>query len=101
LGFKICGRLFFVTFKPFEKFVFEKKGGITSDMTSASQNIFEQALRLNPVQRAELIDELFRSFDKRPDVLWAVESESRIDAFDAGQISADSAEAVFERISKQ
>ena len=74
-------------------------------MTNATQAIFEQALRLNPVERAKLIDELFHSFDKshdeRIDALWAVESESRIDAFDAGQISADSAEDVFERISKR
>lgn len=74
-------------------------------MTRATQTVFKQALRLNPVERAELIDELFHSFDKshyeRIDALWAAESESRIEAFDAGQISADSAEAVFERISKR
>ena len=74
-------------------------------MTNATQSIFQQALRLNPVERAELIDKLFHSFDKshdeRIDALWAAESESRIDAFDAGQISADSAEAVFERINKR
>jgi len=74
-------------------------------MTSTTQTIFEQALRLNPVERAELIDELFHSFDKshdeRIDALWAAESESRIDAFDAGQIESDSAEAVFERINKR
>jgi putative addiction module component (TIGR02574 family) len=74
-------------------------------MTNATQSILQQALRLNPVERAELIDKLFHSFDKSPDeridALWAVESESRIDAFDAGQISADSAEAVFERINKR
>ena len=74
-------------------------------MTSATQTIFEQALRLNPVERAELIDELFHSFDKshdeRVDALWAAESESRIDAFDAGQIESDSADAVFERINKR
>jgi putative addiction module component (TIGR02574 family) len=74
-------------------------------MTSATQTIFEQALRLNPVERAELINALFHSFDKNHaegiDALWAAESESRIDAFDAGRISADSAETVFERISKR
>ena len=74
-------------------------------MTSTTQTIFEQALRLNPVERAELIDELFHSFDKshdeRIDALWAAESEARIDAFDAGQIESDSAEAVFERINKR
>ena len=74
-------------------------------MTSATQTILKEALRLKPVERAELIDELFHSFDKshddRIDALWAAESESRIDAFDAGQLEADSAEAVFERINKQ
>lgn len=74
-------------------------------MTSATQTILKEALRLEPVERAELIDELFHSFDKsheKPrDALWAAESESRIDAFDAGQIEADSAEAVFERINKR
>lgn len=74
-------------------------------MKSATQNIFEQALHLKPVERAELIDKLFHSFDKghdeRIDALWAVEAESRIDAFDAGQISSDSADAVFERINKR
>lgn len=74
-------------------------------MTTATQSILQQALRLKPVERAELIDELFHSFDKshdeRIDALWAAESESRIDAFDTGQIDADSAEAVFERINKR
>lgn len=74
-------------------------------MTTATQSILQQALRLNPMERAELIDELFHSFDKsrdqRIDALWAAESESRIDAFDAGQIESDSAEAVFERINKR
>ena len=57
------------------------------------------------MERAKLIDELFHSFDKshdeRIDALWAIESEARIDAFEAGQMSADSAEDVFERISKR
>src|SRR3989338_2829405 len=56
-------------------------------MTSATQTILKEALRLKPVERAELIDELFHSFDKshdeRIDALWAAESESRIDAFAA------------------
>lgn len=74
-------------------------------MTRATQTILEEALRLNPVERAELIEVLFHSFDKTPDdridTRWAEEVESRIDAYDAGHIKADSAEAVFERISKR
>ena len=74
-------------------------------MSTATQTILKEALRLNPVERAELIEELFHSFDKirddRIDALWAEEVESRVDAYDAGHIKADSAEAVFERINKR
>ena len=74
-------------------------------MTTAAQAILKQALSLEPVERAELIEELFHSFDKasdrKVDALWADEAESRINAYDAGQICADSAKAVFERINKK
>ena len=74
-------------------------------MTTATQSILKQALNLNPVERAELIEELFHSFDRahddKTDRLWADESESRIDAYDAGKITSDSAKAVFERINKR
>jgi len=74
-------------------------------MTTATQSILKQALNLNPVERAELIEELFHSFDTAHDdtidSLWANESESRIDAYDAGKITSDSAKAVFERINKR
>ena len=68
--------------------------GETLDMTTATQTILKEALRLSPVERAELIDELFHSFDKsrddRIDALWVKEVESRIDACDAGHIKDDS-----------
>ena len=74
-------------------------------MTTATQSILKQALNLNPVERAELIEELFHSFDKvhddKIDRLWANESEARIDAYEAGKINSDSAKAVFERINKR
>jgi putative addiction module component (TIGR02574 family) len=74
-------------------------------MPTTTQAILKQALRLDPVERAELIEKLFHSFDKAPDskvdALWAKEAESRIDAHDAGQLCADSAKAVFERINKR
>lgn len=74
-------------------------------MTTVTEAVFKQALTLSPVERAELIEKLFKSFDKAPDAkvdtLWAEESEARIDAYDAGQIAADSAKAVFGRISKR
>jgi len=74
-------------------------------MTHAAQAVFDQALRLDPVERAELIDQLFHSFDHAPDravdAAWAREAEARVDAFDRGDLTADSADAVFERLAKR
>lgn len=74
-------------------------------MGVARQSVLRQALRLNPVERAELIEALYRSFnpptDKRRDAAWAEEAESRIDGYDAGRIAASSSAAVFARIAKR
>lgn len=74
-------------------------------MTKAAQSILQQALRLNPVERAQLIELLFHSFDKardsQVDARWAEEAESRIDAYDAGKIKANTVDAVFKRINKR
>lgn len=71
-------------------------------MTQATRAILRQALTLGPVDRAELIEALFRSFDvgeaDRVDALWVDEAEARIDAFDRGDMPADAADAVFDRI---
>ncbi|HNW93581.1 MAG TPA: addiction module protein [bacterium] len=71
-------------------------------MTSESQVVLQRALALDAVERAELIEALFRSFDKsndrHTDALWAGEAESRIDAFEQGKIKADSAAAVLKRV---
>ena len=67
--------------------------------------VFRQALSLAPVDRAELIEALFHSFEQnrnnQSDLLWMQEAESRIEGYDAGTIKADSMEAVFERINKR
>jgi putative addiction module component (TIGR02574 family) len=74
-------------------------------MTVATEQVLREALRLTPVERAELIDELFQSFDGTTDpavdAAWAEEVESRIAAYDAGLLKADSAEAVQDRISRR
>jgi putative addiction module component (TIGR02574 family) len=74
-------------------------------MSTASKAIFEAALGLTPTERAELIDQLQRSFDPDADVgvvdAWRAEAESRIDAFDAGELQADSMDAVFARINRR
>ena len=74
-------------------------------MNPSATRILSDALVLSPIERAELIDELLRSFDPPKDGavadVWKDEAESRIDAYEAGCVSADSAEAVFARIDER
>jgi putative addiction module component (TIGR02574 family) len=60
---------------------------------------------LTAMERAELIDALLRSFDPSPDQqladAWKAEAESRIDAFEAKELTDDSAEAMFARINRR
>jgi putative addiction module component (TIGR02574 family) len=74
-------------------------------MTQSAQAVLDQALRLDAVERAELIDRLFHSFDRTVDpavdAAWAVEAESRLDAYEAGKLTADSADAVFARLARR
>lgn len=66
--------------------------------------VLSDALTLPPIERAELIEELFFSFDttdrSRLDQLWVAEAESRIDAYEQGEFTAIPAETVFARINK-
>lgn len=68
------------------------------------QQVLTDALALPPIERAELIEELFLSFDqssrKRFDQLWAAEAESRIDAFERGEFAAIPAEEVFAKLNQ-
>lgn len=74
-------------------------------MTAVAESIFQEALQLNPIDRAKLIDRLFFSFSPAAnddiDSMWREEVENRVAAFEAGKISADSVENVFERLSKR
>ena len=74
-------------------------------MTAVAEKIMETALELSPIDRAELIERLYLSFDastERPvDKAWGAEVESRIEAYDAGKIEASSAEKVFDRIARR
>lgn len=74
-------------------------------MSKVGEQILAEALKLSPVERAELIENLFFSFEfpsrKVIDELWAHEVEDRIDAFDRGEITTISAEEVFAKIEKQ
>ena len=74
-------------------------------MSKVGEQILAEALKLPPVERAELIENLFFSFEfpsrKIIDELWAQEVENRIDAFERGEITTSSAEEVFAKIEKQ
>jgi len=73
-------------------------------MTKRAEHILTEALELPPVERAELVESLLSSFEfkarKTIDALWAEEAESRIDAFDKGQISAIPVEKIFADIER-
>jgi len=74
-------------------------------MSKVGEHILAEALKLPPVERAELIENLFFSFEfpsrKIIDELWAQEVEDRIDAFERGEIATISAEEVFAKIEQQ
>ena len=62
------------------------------------QQILKEALTLAPKNRASLVEKLLASLDqpdKAIDELWIMEAESRIDAYETGNLKAISAEQVF------
>ncbi len=74
-------------------------------MTVQTQQVLERAVRLPPVDRAELVEQILSSFDRPSreeiDALWAKEAEDRIDAYDQGKIKAIPVSQVFEKINRQ
>jgi len=73
-------------------------------MPKHGKQILAEALKLPPVERAELVEDLLSSFEfqsrKTIDALWAQEAEDRIDAFERGEMSTIPAKEVFEEIEK-
>ena len=61
-------------------------------MTAIAEHVLKDALNLSPIERAELIERLFQSFDcsmdHHIDSAWKTEVESRINAYDRGEIEA-------------
>ena len=61
-----------------------------------------EALELQPIERAELVEELLSSFEfpakKSIDKMWAAEVEDRIDAYGRGELTSTSAKEVFNKI---
>jgi putative addiction module component (TIGR02574 family) len=73
-------------------------------MTASAQLVLEEAMRLPSVDRASIIEKLIASFDvpgrKEIDAAWAEESESRLDAFQAGRLTARSFNDVMKDLNK-
>ena len=73
-----------------------------SSMSLASiQNEIE---KLEPAERASLIDALWESLDedriRETEAKWAAESEDRIDAFERGELAAVDGQATIEELRK-
>jgi putative addiction module component (TIGR02574 family) len=71
-------------------------------MTKKSEQLLKDALKLDPVERAEFVEKLLSSFLLSPDPaidnLWSKEAEERIDAYESGHIHTRSAQRVFDKI---
>ena len=71
-------------------------------MSAKSYEVLSEALKLSPVERAELVEKILSSFEfpdrKKIDELWANEVEDRTEAYERGDISSASASKVFEDI---
>ncbi|GFP22631.1 hypothetical protein HKBW3S44_01462 [Candidatus Hakubella thermalkaliphila] len=74
-------------------------------MSANTEQVLKQALRLSPIERAELVEQLLSSFEfparETLDSLWAQEAEERIDAFERGELKAKSAQQVFQNLDQQ
>lgn len=71
----------------------------------ATERVVAEALGLPPIERAVVIERLFQSFDTGSDTArearWADEVESRLAAYDRGEIKAAPADEVFARINRR
>lgn len=70
-------------------------------MTANAEQVLANALSLPPNERAQLAEQLFASLDISQDELdrlWAQEADSRIDAYERGEIKAIPASKVFKNI---
>ncbi|MGC2518331.1 MAG: addiction module protein [Burkholderiales bacterium] len=60
-------------------------------MTEAAKTLSDQARRLSPAERVELVDDILASLDEPDpniDRLWAAEAEDRLAAYRRGEIKA-------------
>lgn len=69
-------------------------------MSQKANVLLAEVLKLPVVERAELLDGIFASFEKGNDrqaidAAWAVEAEERLEAFDRGEIESRPLDEVY------
>ncbi len=73
-------------------------------MTYQTQQVLKKALCLPPIERAELVEKVFDSFNgyqkNSVDHCWARNTKKRIDAFEKGKLKAVSVKKVLHKIEK-
>jgi putative addiction module component (TIGR02574 family) len=74
-------------------------------MTTRGEHVLEEALSLPPRERAEIAERILSSLDlatqQENDRLCAQEVESRIDAYERGELKTVPADEVFKKIKAQ
>ena len=73
-------------------------------MTLVAQKILEEIKSLTPIERVELIDKIYQSFDRDSalgvESAWAEEAERRLAQHGKGDDTSISEEEMFDRIEK-
>ena len=72
-------------------------------MAASANTILNQALKLSSSDRAKVVEKLISSLDTPDSVIdsiWAKEADTRIEAFEKGEIESITAEKVFEKYRK-
>ena len=73
-------------------------------MSPRVEAVLNEALKLEPAERAELVEQILTSFEspqrKQIDEAWAAEVEDRIDAYDRGEMHSTPASQVLDEIEK-
>ncbi len=74
-------------------------------MTQTAQKILEEIKSLSPIERVELIDEIYRTIDPEFDLevekAWVEESERRLADYKSGKSAVISEDEAFYRIEKE
>lgn len=72
--------------------------------TLAKEKILSEVLKLPPIDRAQLIEDVLSSFEftsrKEIDEVWKIEAENRINAYDQGKLKTKSANDVLKKINE-